>query len=99
MYEATTVNGKSKSYEHWANVNRFESFEVGDEVTIIYDPAKPSHSEIEGNQLYRWSFVLYLCGTCTMVPIAVLMIVLPLNALRKRIVQWVRGRPGRTIRR
>jgi hypothetical protein len=90
MYQATTTEG-IKTFENREYVTRFKSYEVGEEVTIIYDPAEPSHSGIEGNQLYRWSFVLYLCGTCTMVPIAVLMIVVPLNALRKRLVQWVRG--------
>jgi hypothetical protein len=99
MYEATAVNGKSKSYEHWEGVNQFESFEVGDEVTIIYDPAEPSHSEIEGSQTYLLDIVIYLPGMCLFVLPTVLIIVLALAALGKLMVQWVRGQPGRTIQR
>jgi hypothetical protein len=90
-YEATTANGKSKSYEHWENVNRFKSFEVGDEVSIIYDPAEPSHSEIEGSQTYLFELITYLPGVCILVPLTILWMVLPLIALRNRIAQWVRG--------
>jgi hypothetical protein len=94
IFEAATGDGGTESFikeERVVTRKAYESLVVGEEVSIVYDPANPSLSRIKGNGSYNADIALSPVLACILVPTTILMIVLPLNALRKRIVQWVRG--------
>jgi hypothetical protein len=93
IYEAATGDGGTESIINGERVvtrKVYESLVVGEEVAIRYDPADPSRSIIEGNGVFTLDIALSLMLACIFVLPTILLIVLPLIALGRLMVQWVR---------
>ena len=76
-----TVAGKSYT-QRSELYGSFSSFRVGDQVTILYEPNNPQHSEIEGYQV--GSFVALLLGIIGLVFGVVTVILVVVNFLLRR---------------
>lgn len=76
-----TVAGKSYT-QRSELYSSFSSFRVGDQVTILYEPNNPQHSEIEGYQV--GSFVALLLGIIGLVFGVVTVILVVVNFLLRR---------------
>jgi hypothetical protein len=94
IYEAATGDGGTESIINGERVvtrKVYESLVVGEEVSIRYDPADPSRSIIKGNGVFTLNIAISLMLAYIFVLPTILLIMLPLIALRNRIAQWVRG--------
>jgi hypothetical protein len=81
-YETTNEYGLHEPFETWEKVNsRIRSqVEVGETVSILYDPEDPSISRIEGNYQYV-ILVGALPLTCLLIPLTVVILVGPIYIL------------------